>query len=628
MIFARKLWRVLVAIKDGLALLLLLLFFLALYSVMSGRPAASHVREGALLLKLDGTIVEEPQAIDPWSALTSASLPAKEYRARDLVRALDAAAKDGKVKAVVLDLSRFSGGGLVNMMEVGAALDRVRAAKKPVLAHAFGYADDGLMLAAHASEVWVDPMGGTFVMGPGGENLYYAGLLERFKVTPHVYRVGTYKDFVEPYIRNDMSPEAKMARAALLGSIFDQWKADVVKARPQIKLDLATKDPAAWYRASGGDGAEAAKAAGMVDRIGDRIAFGQRVAEIVGEDSYDPKPGSFAHSTLKAWLAANPAETPGKAIGVITVAGDIIDGKAGPGTAGGDRIADLLDAREAKDIAALVVRVDSPGGTVTASERIRQAIERQKARGIPVVVSMGNVAASGGYWVSTSGSRVFAEPGTVTGSIGIFAVITSFEKALAEYGVNADGVRSTPLSGQPDMLGGFTPELDGMLQANIERGYQRFITLVSKSRGKTLAQVDEVAQGRVWDGGTARQLGLVDEFGGLDDALAYAAKQAKLADGNWHPLYLGEKAKRPGSLLEAMLRGGEDDEDASPPQGDLFAMIAQRQQALLARVMIDAQRLVSSQGMQAYCLECPARPVGRKQETAKALALFGRWLAH
>ncbi|MFM5932003.1 MAG: signal peptide peptidase SppA [Novosphingobium sp.] len=618
MIFARKLWRVLVAIKDGLALLFLLLFFLGLYAVLSGRPTASQVRDGALLLKLDGTIVEEPQAIDPISALTSASLPAKEYRARDLVRAIDAAAGDERVKAVVLDLSRFSGGGLVNMMEVAAALDRVKAAKKPVLVHAFGYADDGLMLAAHASEVWVDPMGGAFVMGPGGENLYYAGLLERFKVTPHVYRVGTYKDFVEPYLRNDMSPEAKAARTALVSTIFDQWKADVTKARPQMKLDLATKDPAAWYRASGGDGAEAAKAAGMVDRIGDSVAFGRRVAEIVGKDEFDTKPGAFAHSNLKAWLAANPEKTSGKAIGVITVAGDIIDGKAGPGTAGGDRIADLLDASEAKDIAALVVRIDSPGGTVTASERIRQAIERQKARGIPVVVSMGNVTASGGYWVATTGNRIFAEPGTVTGSIGIFAVITSFEKALAEYGVTADGVRTTPLSGQPDMLGGFTPELDGMLQANIERGYQRFIGLVAKSRGKSPEQVDQVAQGRVWDGGTARQLGLVDEFGGLDDALAFAAKQAKLDDGDWHPLFLGAREKQPGSLLEVLLTGGDDDEDASPPQGDLFAMVAQRQQAMLARAVTDAQRLVSSQGMQAYCLECPAAPMGRRMQTQLA----------
>lgn len=619
MIFARKLWHVLVAIKDGLALLFLLLFFVALYAVLSGRPTAAQVREGALLLKLDGSIVEEPEAVDPFAALTSASLPAKQYRTRDLVRALDAAAKDGDVKAVVLDLSRFTGGGMVTMMEVGAALDRVKAAKKPVLVHAFAYADDALMLAAHASEVWVDPLGGAFIMGPGGHNLYYAGLFERFKVTPHVYRVGTFKDFVEPYTRTGMSPEARTAREALLGSVFEQWQADVKKARPKANLDLAIKDPAAWYRASGGDGAEAAKAAGLVDRVGDSVAFGNRVAELVGKDTYDPRPGKFAHSTLKAYLAAQTEEKPGKAIGVITIAGEIVDGKAGPGTAGGDRIADLLDGSEAKDIAALVVRVDSPGGSVTASERIRQAIERHKARGIPVVVSMGNVAASGGYWVSTPATRLFAEPATVTGSIGIFAVLPSFEKALAQYGVNADGVRSTPLSGQPDVFGGFTPELDGMLQANIERGYERFVTLVAKSRGKSAAQVDQVAQGRVWDGGTARQIGLVDEFGGLDDALAYAAKQAKLADGKWHPLYLGAKEKVPGSLLEALMAGGEEDEDSAPPQGDMFALIADRQNATLARVVIDAQRLLSAPGAQVYCLECPA-PVPTRRVEAGWLA--------
>ncbi len=631
MIFARKLWHVLVAIKDGLALLFLLLFFVAIYAVLSSRPTASQVREGALLLKLDGSIVEEPEAVDPWAALTSGSLPAKQYRTRDVVRALDAAAKDDDVKAVVLDLSRFTGGGLVTMMDVGAALDRVKAAKKPVLVHAFGYADDGVMLAAHATETWVDPLGGAFIMGPGGHNLYYAGLFERFKVTPHVYRVGTYKDFVEPYLRSDMSPEARAARTAIVGSVFDQWQADVKKARPKANLDLAIKDPAAWFRASGGDGAEAAKAAGLIDRIGDKVAFGNRVAELVGKDTYDPRPGTFAHSNLKAYLAAQTVETPGKAIGVITIAGNIVDGKAGPGTAGGDRIADLLDSSEAKDIAALVVRVDSPGGTVTGSERIRQAIERHKARGIPVVVSMGNVAASGGYWVSTTGSRIFAEPATVTGSIGIFAVLPSFEKALAQYGVTSDGVRSTPLSGQPDVLGGFTPELDGMLQANIERGYQRFVGLVAKARGKTPEQIDGIAQGRVWDGGTARQIGLVDEFGGLDDALANAAKQAKLGEGDWHPLYLGAKKKVAGSLLEALLMGGEkDDDDAAPPQGDLFAMIAQRQQALVAQVMTDAQRLLSAPGAQVYCMECPA-PVAAINSTRPKRDLVQtivEWVSH
>ncbi|PLK24224.1 signal peptide peptidase SppA [Novosphingobium sp. TH158] len=626
MAFASNLWRVLVAIKDGLALLFLLLFFIVLFGVLSSRPNPGSVREGALLLKLDGSIVEEPSAVDPFAALTSGGLPAKEYRARDLVRALDAAAKDEDVKAVVLDLSSFTGGGLVNVMEVAEALDRVKAAKKPVLAHAFAYADDSLMLAAHASEVWVDPLGGAFVLGPGGHNLYFGKLLERFKVTPHVYRVGTYKDFVEPYLRSDMSPEARAAREAVIGAVFEQWKADVAKARPQAKLDLVTKEPAAWYRASGGDGAEAAKTAGLVDRIGDRVAFGKRVAEVSGKDVYDARPGSFAHSTLRAYLAANPEETPGKKVGVITIAGNIVDGKAGPGTAGGDRIAELLDGKEGKDLAALVVRVDSPGGSVTASERIRQAIERQKAKGIPVVVSMGNVAASGGYWVSTPASRIFAEPGTITGSIGIFAVIASFEKALAEYGVTTDGVRSTPLSGQPDLLGGFTPELDGMLQSNIERGYQRFTALVGQSRKLSPEQVDAVAQGRVWDGGTARQKGLVDEFGGLDDALAYAARQAKLGDGDWHPVFLGAKDKQANSLLLALLAGGDDDEDSVPPeQGDLFAMVAERQQAVLARLVSDAQRLVASRGMQAYCLDCPAQPLSRQQKQGLIFELLREW---
>ena len=215
MIFARKVWHLLVGIKDGLALLFLLLFFGVLYAVLMSRPSPGQVREGALLLKLDGAVVEEPEASDGFSALLGGALPSKQYRARDLVRALDAAVGDDKVKAVVLDLSRFTGGGLVHMEEIGAALDRVRAAKKPVLTYAFGYADDGVMLAAHSSEVWVDPMGGAFVTGPGGKHLYYGKLLERLKVDAHVFRVGTYKSAVEPYIRGDMSPEAREASTVL-----------------------------------------------------------------------------------------------------------------------------------------------------------------------------------------------------------------------------------------------------------------------------------------------------------------------------------------------------------------------------------------------------------------------------
>ncbi len=541
MSFARKVWKLLVAVKDGLALVFLLLFFFMLYAVLTARPSPGSVHNGALLLKLEGSIVEEPHHVDPFRQLLSDDAPVAEYRARDVVHALRTAATDDRIKAVVFDLSRFTGAGLVHLQEIGQAIDEVRAAKKPVLTYAVGYDDDGLLIAAHASEAWVDPMGGAFVMGPGGNHLYYARLLDRLKVTAHVFRVGTYKSAVEPFIRNDQSPESREAAQALYGALWQAWKADVARVRPKANIALVTSDPTGWLRASGGDMARAAQSAGLVDRIGNDVDFGKRVAEIVGADKSDSHPGSYVHTHLRAWLAANKPASHGKAIGVVTIAGEIVDGKDGPGTAGGDRIAGLLDDAQDKDLAALVIRIDSPGGSVLASERIRAAIERHKARGIPIVVSMANLAASGGYWVSTPGTRVFAEPATITGSIGIFAVVPTFEKALGEYGVSSDGVHTTPLSGQPDLAGGLSPEVSAMIQANIENGYARFLALVGKARGRTPAQIDAIAQGRVWDGGTARQNGLVDQFGDLQDALDYAAGAAKLKKGDWHPVYLSEK---------------------------------------------------------------------------------------
>ena len=619
MLFARKVWHLLVAIKDGLALLLLLLFFFALYALLTARPSPAQVRDGALLLELNGAVVEEPATVDPLTMLLSAQAPTKEYRARDLIVALRAAAKDDRIKAVVLDLGRFTGGGMVTLQDVGAAMDAVRAAKKPVLTHAVAYSDDGMLLAAHASEVWVDPMGGAFVVGPGGNNLYFGALLKKLKINAHVYRVGTYKDFVEPYVRNDQSQPAREARTALYDAVWADWQADVKKARPGADIARVTSDPVGWVKSAGGNLAEAAKAAGLVDKIGDRTAFGQRVAAIVGEDDFEPMAGNFAHTKLAPWLAANAPDEPGKAIGVVTIAGEIVDGKAGPGTAGGDRIAKLIDEAGAKDeLAALVVRVDSPGGSVLASERIRAAIARQKAKGLPVVVSMANLAASGGYWVSTPASRIFAEPGTITGSIGIFAVVPSFEKTLADYGVTADGVRTTALSGQPDLFGGFTPEVEAVLQANVENGYARFLALVAKARGKTPQEIDAIAQGRVWDGGTARQKGLVDQFGGLDDALAFAAQAAKLKDGEWHAKFLGKDVSPYAALFERF-GGGED----AAPAADFAAMTARRQQAQVGQALDRLQWLLGGKGVQAYCLDCP--PVrAAKVPDARWLALLGK----
>ena len=601
--FARKVWHLLVGIKDGLVLFFMLLFFVALFGALSARPSPAQVKNGALLLRLNGAVVEEPSAQDPLELLVSSEAPLKQFRARDLVRSLELAATDDHIKAVVLDLSKFTGGGLVHMQEIGAAMDLVRAAKKPVLVYAVAYVDDGVMLAAHASEVWVHPIGGAFVVGPGGRTPYYGALLQKYGVNVHVFKVGTFKDFVEPYERNDASAPSKEARTALYAAIFEVWKADVAKARPQAKLDLVIKDPVGWYKAAGGDGAKAAVAAGLADKIGDNVAFGQRVQELVGKDSASELPGTYAYNKPAMLLAAHPLDNGGDAVAVVTVAGEIVDGKAGPGTAGGDRIAKLIDQADADGAKALVLRVDSPGGSVLASEQIRAALERFKAHGKTVAVSMANYAASGGYWVSTPASRIFAEPGTVTGSIGIFAIIPSFEKTLATYGVTSDGVRTTPLSGQPDILGGFTPEVETMLQGNVENGYARFLGLVAKSRGKTPAEIDAMAQGRVWDGGTARQKGLVDEFGGLPEALKWAAATAKLE--SWHPKFYGKDPDGVGAIVTKLMGGDDEDESQSGGQGsDMAAMIGLRQQASLNRALGGLVRLGEVQGMQAYCLEC------------------------
>ena len=600
--FARKVWHLLVAIKDGLVLLLMLLFFAALYSALTARPSQAALKDGALLLKLNGSVVEEPADQDPLSLLTGSGAPLKQFRARNVVRALELAASDDHIKVVVLDLSQFTGGGLVHMQEIGAAMDKVRAAKKPVLTYAVAYIDDGVLLAAHASEVWAHPMGGAFVMGPGGTMPYYGKLLQNYAVKVHVFKVGTFKDFVEPYERNDASAPSKEARTALYTAMWDDWKADVMKARPKAQIEQITKDPVGWFTAAKGNAAQAALNAGLIDKVGDNVAFGERVKTIAGAGDDKDKPGSYAFSRPDALLAAHPLSSDGKTIAVVTVAGEIVDGKAGPGTAGGDRIAKLIDKANADEAPALVLRVDSPGGSVLASEQIRGALERFKAKGRPVVVSMANLAASGGYWVSTPATRIFAEPGTVTGSIGIFAVIPSFEATLARYGVNSDGVRTTPLSGQPDLIGGLSPEVEKLLQANIEQGYSRFVGLVAKSRGKTPAEVDAMAQGRVWDGGTARQKGLVDEFGGLPEALKYAASVAKL--DSWHPKFYGAEAKGYAGMIEKLLGGDDEDADSGGQGNDLVGLMAQRQQESLTRAAAGLLRLGSVQGAQAYCLDC------------------------
>jgi protease-4 len=617
--FARKVWKLLVGIKDALVLVFLLMFFGLLYAVLSMRPTPGKVTEGALVIQLDGAVVEETADVTTSDLLlaqtTNADLP-RDVRARDVQRALVAAARDPKIKLVAIDLSRFTGAGFVHLRDIGAAMDRVRAAGKPVLTYADTYADDGTQLAAHASEAWVNPMGGALAVGPGGNSLYFGTLLQKLKVDAHVFRVGTYKTFVEPYTRDGPSPAAIESYSDLYGGMWRAWQADVKKARPKANLALVTGNPIGWLKASGGDFAKASQAAGLIDRIGTPSDFAVRVAQMSGDKIDDTTSGNLVGTQLATYLAAHPESTGGATIGVVTIAGNIVDGDAGPGTAGGDRIAEALDNALDSDIKALVVRIDSPGGSVLASERIRRSIERYKQKGIPIVASMGNLAASGGYWVSTPAQYVFAEPGTITGSIGVFGILPSFERALADIGVKSGGVKTTPLSGQPDLLGGLSPEVEQLVQLGIENAYGKFLGLVGKARGKTPQQVDAIAQGRVWTGERARQNGLVDAYGDFDAALAYAAKAAKLGNAEWHAKYIGRKSDPLNALLLQMYQRRQ-------PGGDVAAMAARRQRAQLGAALGQAEAMVSGQGMQAMCLECPGVPSAAVRRNSQGSVLTG-----
>ena len=616
--FAGKAWKLLVGIKDALVLILMLMFFGGLYAALAISPHGDSASSGALQLSLSGAIVEQPSEESPLEALGGGSVT-REFRLSEVVRSLDAAARDDRIKAVALDLDVFTGGGQTAIATVGEALDRVRQAGKPVIAYSTGYGDDGYQLAAHASEVWLDPLGAVLVTGPGGSNLYYAGLMERLGITANVYRVGAFKSAVEPYTRSDMSPEARQASQALANSLWETWQQDVRQARPRARIAPYVQDPARFIQASGGDMARAALQAGLVDRIGDRTAFGQRVAEVAGA-GHEEVPGSYRAVLYDAWRDNHPAESDGQ-IGILTVAGTIVDGEAALGTAGAETIVQNLERGLAtRSLKALVVRVDSPGGSTLASERIRRAIVAVRQRGIPVVISFGSVAASGGYWIATAGDTIFAEPSTITGSIGVFGILPSFEGSLQKLGVGADGVRTTPLSGEPDLLRGPSPEADQLLQMGVEATYRRFVALVARARNLPPARVHAIAQGRVWDGGTARQLGLVDRFGSLDEAIAEAARRANIDADDARPVLLEQEPGFLAQLLRGMAQG-----EGEAASRDPFAHLTGRPEAIVERALHEVQIILRGPSIQARCLECPlTAPVRR---SAARTSLLSRLLA-
>jgi protease-4 len=423
-----------------------------------------------------------------------------------------------------------------------------------------------------------------------------------------------------------MSPEAKENYLALDQAELESWLQAVKQARPKANVALFLKDMNGAVAAAGGDLAKAALANGLIDRIGTRREFEDRLAQLGGKsDNADKEGVGYAQIRLGPYVSDVVDQNPKGPIGIVTIAGDIVDGSAGPGSAGGDTIAKEVERGIHDGIKALVVRVDSPGGSVLASERIRQALLEAKAKKIPVVVSMGSVAASGGYWVSTPGDFIYAEPSTITGSIGVFGVIPSFQGTLKKLGIGADGVKTTPLSGEPDLLKGPSPEASQLIQAGVDSMYGRFLAVVAQARHKTPQQVNEIAQGRVWDGGTARQLGLVDGFGGLPDAIAKAAQLAGL--GNERGVrYLEPPVSFRERLIETI--ASDSDAEAAPVPEDAFASLARQPQQQLAAMLGEIRSILAGPSIQARCLACPpVEPERFDKRDLSLLALLEQWLS-
>ncbi len=603
-------WGFLVGLKEVIVTLVVVgLFIIVMRSVFSGESAPSVPDGTALVLSLDGYVVEQRTEVDPIATLTdpmSATLPSQTLL-RDVLEAIDGAAKDKRIKALTLELDGFAGAGPATLESIGEALDRFKASGKAV--HAFGsyFMDDSYYLAARASRISMDPMGGAMLTGYGSYNLYMKDAIDKLKVNVNVFRVGKYKSAVEPYSRSDMSPEAREETQALFDVLWDKYKSDVERARGRgVKMQPLIDGMLQGVPALKGDISRYALDSKLVDTLVSREAFVADMAKLVGEEEDDDGLPSYNQVSMDDYLFATRALTPkkGEKVAVIYAAGEIIDGDHPAGVAGGDTVARLM-RKAAKDdaIKAIVLRIDSPGGSVTASEAIRRAVIDARAAGKPVVASMATLAASGGYWIATGTDEIFAQPTTITGSIGIFGMIPTFEKTAALVGVKSDGVGTTALSAANDLAQGFSEPVKALIQSTVEHGYDQFIDHVAKARKLTPERVNEIAQGRVWAGATAQQLKLVDRFGDLEDAVAAAAKRAKLKE--WHADYMEE----PESVQMKLLRFITGSQVAkakikAPAQG--MALLPLADQMSRASRLLTGQALRDRGNLYAYCAECTA----------------------
>ncbi|EDW2258856.1 signal peptide peptidase SppA [Salmonella enterica subsp. enterica] len=604
--FFKWTWRVLNLVREMVLNLFFIFFVLVgvgIWMQIGNGSNSEQTARGALLLDISGVIVDKPSTNHRLGALGRQLFGASSDRLQenslfDIVNAIRQAKDDRNITGIVLDLKNFTGADQPSMRYIGKALREFRDSGKPVFAVGENYSQGQYYLASFANKIWLSPQGQVDLHGFATNGLYYKTLLDKLKVSTHVFRVGTYKSAVEPFIRDDMSPAAREADSRWIGELWQNYL-HTVSANRQISPQQLFPGAQAiidGLTSVGGDTAKYALDHKLVDALASSADVEKALTKQFGwsktENNY--RAISYYDYSLKT-----PADT-GGTIAVIFANGAIMDGEETPGNVGGDTTASQIrDARLDPKVKAIVLRVNSPGGSVNASEVIRAELAAARAAGKPVVVSMGGMAASGGYWISTPANYIVASPSTLTGSIGIFGVINTVENSLSSIGVHSDGVSTSPLA-DISMTKALSPEVQQMMQLSIQYGYKRFITLVADARKRTPEQIDKIAQGHVWTGEDAKANGLVDSLGDFDDAVAKAAELAKLKQ--WHLDYYQDEPTVLDMVMDSMT-------------GSVRAMLPEAIQAMLPAPLVSAANTVKAEGDKlaafndpqnryAFCLTC------------------------
>ena len=602
--FFKWTWRLLNFIREfilNLFLVLLVLVGVGIWMQINSAPA--EPARGALLLDITGVVVDKPSVSNKLGVIGRQLLGASSDRLQenslfDVVDTIRQAKDDRNITGIVLDLKEFAGGDQPSMQYIGKALREFRDSGKPVYAVGDSYNQGQYYLASFANKIWLSPQGVVDLHGFATNSLYYKTLLDKLKVSTHIFRVGTYKSAVEPFIRDDMSPAAREADSRWIGELWQNYLTTIAANR---QITAQQVFPGAQglldnLQKLGGDTAKYALDNKLVDELASSATIDKAMVKQFG---WNKENKDFSYTSMYDYVVKKPADT-GDAIAVIIANGAIMDGEETPGQVGGDTTAmQIREARLDPKVKSIVLRVNSPGGSVSASEVIRDELEAARAAGKPIVVSMGGMAASGGYWISTPANYIVASPNTLTGSIGIFGVINTVENSLDSIGVHTDGVATSPLA-DVAVTKSLPPEVQQMMQLTIENGYKRFVNLVADSRKKTPEQIDAIAQGHVWTGQDAKANGLVDSLGDFDDAVAKAAELAKLK--SWHLVFWQDEP----SVLDMVFNS---------VSGSVRAMLPQALQAYLPAPLADAALAVKAQNDKfgtmndpqnryAFCLTC------------------------